>query len=41
MVYLTVGEIGGTAMARSFNGTWWSYTGGQALTGAMASEHAQ
>ena len=32
--YLTVGEIGGTASARSFNGTWWSYTGGQTLTGA-------
>ena len=32
--YLTVGEIGGTAAARSFNGTWWSYTGGQTLTGA-------
>jgi hypothetical protein len=32
--YLTVGEIGGTAAARSFAGTWWSYTGGQTLTGA-------
>ncbi len=32
--YLTVGQIGGTATARSFNGTWWSYTGGQTLTGA-------
>jgi hypothetical protein len=32
--YLTVGEIGGTASARSFSGTWWSYTGGQTLTGA-------
>ncbi|HYC37953.1 MAG TPA: hypothetical protein VEC19_16100 [Usitatibacter sp.] len=31
--YLTVGEIGGTAANRSFNGTWWSYTGGQALFG--------
>jgi hypothetical protein len=32
--YLTVGEIGGTPAARTFNGTWWSYTGGQTLTGA-------
>jgi hypothetical protein len=32
--YLTVGEIGGTPAARSFSGTWWSYTGGQTLTGA-------
>ena len=32
--YLTVGEIGGTSTARSFTGTWWSYTGGQTLTGA-------
>jgi hypothetical protein len=32
--YLTVGNIGGTAAARTFNGTWWSYTGGQTLTGA-------
>ena len=32
--YLTVGQIGGTASARSFNGNWWSYTGGQTLTGA-------
>jgi hypothetical protein len=31
--YLTVGTIGGTPTARTFNGTWWSYTGGQALTG--------
>jgi hypothetical protein len=31
--YLTVGEIGGTPTARSFAGTWWSYTGGQTLTG--------
>jgi hypothetical protein len=31
--YLTVGTIGGTAAARTFNGTWWSYTGGQTLTG--------
>lgn len=32
--YLTVGEIGGTPAARSFSGTWWSYSGGQTLTGA-------
>ena len=32
--YLTVGQIGGTAAARTFAGTWWSYTGGQTLTGA-------
>jgi hypothetical protein len=27
-----VGAIGGTG--RNFSGTWWSYTGGQTLTGA-------
>jgi hypothetical protein len=32
--YLTVGEIGGSAAARSFGGTWWSYGNGQTLTGA-------
>ncbi|MEO7743691.1 MAG: hypothetical protein ABIR98_12190 [Usitatibacter sp.] len=32
--YLTVGEIGGTPGARSFNGNWWSYGNGQTLTGA-------
>ncbi|HYC38792.1 MAG TPA: hypothetical protein VEC19_20360 [Usitatibacter sp.] len=31
--YLTVGEIGGTPTARTFSGSWWSYTGGQTLTG--------
>jgi hypothetical protein len=31
--YLTVGAIGGTPSARSFTGNWWSYTGGQTLTG--------
>jgi hypothetical protein len=31
--YITVAEIGGSADARSFTGTWWSYTGGQTLTG--------
>ncbi|MEO7743324.1 MAG: hypothetical protein ABIR98_10330, partial [Usitatibacter sp.] len=32
--YLTVGEIGGTPAARTFNGNWWSYGNGQTLTGA-------
>ncbi|HYC35324.1 MAG TPA: hypothetical protein VEC19_02795 [Usitatibacter sp.] len=32
--YLTVGPIGGTETARQFQGNWWSYSGGQALTGA-------
>ena len=32
--YLTVGEIGGSASARTFNGNWWSYGNGQTLTGA-------
>ncbi len=32
--YLTVGQIGGTASARSFLGSWWSYGNGQTLTGA-------
>ena len=32
--YLTVGEIGGTPAARTFSGTWWSYSGGQTLTGS-------
>jgi hypothetical protein len=32
--YLTVGDIGGTPAARTFSGNWWSYTGGQTLTGA-------
>jgi hypothetical protein len=31
--YLTVGEIGGSAAARSFSGNWWSYGNGQTLTG--------
>ncbi|MBL0141022.1 MAG: hypothetical protein IPP91_02890 [Betaproteobacteria bacterium] len=32
--YLTVGAIGGTPTARSFQGNWWSYGNGQTLTGA-------
>ena len=32
--YLTVGQIAGTAAARSFGGNWWSYGNGQTLTGA-------
>ncbi len=31
--YLTVGDIGGSAAARTFSGTWWSYGNGQTLTG--------
>jgi alpha-tubulin suppressor-like RCC1 family protein len=31
--YLTVGEIGGTASARSFSGNWWSYGDGMTLAG--------
>lgn len=31
--YLTVGPIGGTETARQFHGSWWSYGGGQSLTG--------
>jgi len=31
--YLTTGPIGGTATARTFSGNWWSFGGGQALTG--------
>jgi hypothetical protein len=31
--YITVAEIGGPVAARTFTGTWWSYTGGQTLTG--------
>jgi hypothetical protein len=32
--YLTVGPIAGTETARQFQGNWWSYGGGQTLTGA-------
>ena len=31
--YLTVGQIGGTASARSFSGNWWSYGNGMTLYG--------
>ena len=31
--YLTTGPIGGTPAARSFAGNWWSFGGGQTLTG--------
>ncbi|MCM2327478.1 MAG: hypothetical protein NDI88_06295 [Lysobacter sp.] len=31
--YLTTGPIGGPATARSFSGSWWSFGGGQTLTG--------
>ena len=31
--YLTVGAIGGSAQARSFSGSWWSYANGQTLLG--------
>ena len=31
--YLTVGQIEGTASARSFTGSWWSYGNGMTLHG--------
>ncbi|MCM2329295.1 MAG: hypothetical protein NDI88_15560, partial [Lysobacter sp.] len=31
--YLTTGPIGGSSTARSFSGKWWSFGGGQTLTG--------
>ena len=30
----STGTLGGTATARSFSGNWWSFGGGQTLTGA-------